>query len=648
MPNIADTVYPSYLPGIPRRAVSVTNIMDNGVDVEKQAAGHGATDDVETESPTESQPLNDVKVEPPTAPASSTNRSASTPKTKVKEVKGKQCTCCPCCTCSRAVVLAAVGVMFMVGDDDAAAPQGDVNTGESSFRRAVGGVAADHTACSEVGRDILAEGGSAVDAAIAALVCVGVRQPHSMGIGGGLFLAVYKKDPHTVEMYDGRETAPAAATYDTYFNKSFNFGPLSVGVPGEVLAYWEAHQKHGRLPWSDLFQPTIRMAADGHPLSHSTARALGILKSVFKYDVENNAELCKMFCDESGKLKKEGDTIFMPALARTLQGIADFGPEYLYSPNSSAAINLTRDIEDMGGLVTLSDLEQYKVVKAPPVSTSLGDLTLHTLTAPSGGPVMALVLKILHGLNLGPEDLKNATTKAAMWHKVVESFKYAYADRLKLGDPAYVNVSQLLEKMASPEYADYLRDAIDPERTYSTDHYTNISVAPWREEGTTHISHHQLLFRVSSASPNYIAPGKRPLSSMAPAIIVDKDGNPRLVLGSAGGARITTINAQVTARVLWLKQTLEKAINAKRLHHQLFPNHISWEQGFPQDILGKLKEYGHELVPRTSYMAVVQAVSRDPLTGEVTAFSDPRKHAEARLLYEDEVDHDRDDNNNKK
>nr|KAG5699190.1 hypothetical protein BaRGS_012711 [Batillaria attramentaria] len=605
---------------------------------------------------------------------------------------------------SRAVVLAAVGVMFMVyalalalglglglrGDDDAAAPQGDVNTGESSFRRAVGGVAADHTACSEVGRDILAEGGSAVDAAIAALVCVGVRQPHSMGIGGGLFLAVYKKDPHTVEMYDGRETAPAAATYDTYFNKSFNFGPLSVGVPGEVLAYWEAHQKHGRLPWSDLFQPTIRMAADGHPLSHSTARALGILKSVLKYDVENNAELCKMFCDESGKLKKEGDTIFMPALARTLQGIADFGPEYLYSPNSSAAINLTRDIEDMGGLVTLSDLEQYKVVKAPPVSTSLGDLTLHTLTAPSGGPVMALVLKILHGLNLGPEDLKNATTKAAMWHKVVESFKYAYADRLKLGDPAYVNVSQLLEKMASPEYADYLRDAIDPERTYSTDHYTNISVAPWREEGTTHISvlgpdgdavsatstinyyfgsrlvsastgiilNNELadfakadglnVDGLQSASPNYIAPGKRPLSSMAPAIIVDKDGNPRLVLGSAGGARITTINAQVTARVLWLKQTLEKAINAKRLHHQLFPNHISWEQGFPQDILGKLKEYGHELVPRTSYMAVVQAVSRDPLTGEVTAFSDPRKHAEARLLYEDEVDHDRDDNNNKK
>ncbi|XP_076450372.1 glutathione hydrolase 1 proenzyme-like isoform X2 [Babylonia areolata] len=593
-----------------------------------------------------------------------------------------------CCPCSKLVVCSAVGVMITVyllalglglGLGLGAAPRGAGQGG----RRPVGAVAADHTACSEVGRDILAEGGSAVDSAVATLLCVGVLQPHSMGIGGGVFLVVYDRKTGTVDTYDGREVAPLAATFDRYVNNSFTFGKWSIGVPGEIPAYWKAHQKHGRLPWKKLFAPAIDMAANGHPLSYSAARALRVLRDVFGKRLKDYPDLCQVFCKaNSTEPKEEGDTVWMPALADTLRGLAAHGPDFLYSNTSTAARNFVRDVQSLGGLVTMEDLQRYRVVQDPPLTVSLGDLTLHTMTAPSGGPVLALLAKILHDLNLSPSDLSDSSREAAMWHKVVEAIKFAYADRLHLGDPAFVHVSQLLQKMASPDYARKLRQAIDPTRTYESAHYTNITSALPQEEGTTHISvlgpdgdavsatstinyyYGSLLMSPSTgiilnneladfntamarpgldlttlqhSSPNFIQPGKRPLSSMAPAIVVDRAGNPRLVVGSAGGARITNCNVQVMARVLWLGQTLKEAILAKRLHHQLVPNVLKWEFGYPQDVLTNLASYGHTLKERTTYMAVAQAVSRDPVTGQVSAFSDPRKKALARLLFDTDM-----------
>ncbi|PVD33745.1 hypothetical protein C0Q70_05005 [Pomacea canaliculata] len=589
----------------------------------------------------------------------------SAPRPGRKGTKSHVSTTCRCCSCSKAVVVAAVGIMCVVYmlamglglglGLNADATQTDL--GVNGSRKVVGAVAADHTDCSEVGRDVLARGGSAVDAAISSLLCTGVRQPHSTGLGGGVYLAVYQKKPQAVEMFDGREVAPLLATYDQYFNKSFFRGGLSIAVPAEIKALWQAHQKYGRLPWKDLFAPAIKMAAEGHPLSHSTARALALDSS----KLSSIPGLCRLFCKEDGRTPKvEGDVVFMPALAKTLEGFANHGPDYLYGSNSQVAAKLIEEVSSMGGLLKQEDLTRYQVLTAPPVSAQLGDLTLHTLTAPSGGPVLSLVLRIISGFGLTPDDIRDPERSGATLHKMVESFKFAYADRLKIADPM----------MASADHADRLRQAIDPHRTYDPQHYTNLSAASWTEEGTTHISiispegdavfgslvvsestglilnNHMADFAKSEGpvldtqkvgSPNYVTPGKRPLSSMAPAIIVDKDGNPRLVLGSAGGVRITTTNAQVIARNLWLGQSLEDAINEKRLHHQLFPNVLVWEEGLNQDILTKLQSYGHETKPHTSYMAVVQAVARDSSTGEITAFSDPRKHAEARLLYEDEL-----------
>ncbi|XP_050408710.1 glutathione hydrolase 1 proenzyme [Patella vulgata] len=542
----------------------------------------------------------------------------------------------------------------------------------------VGAVAADHAKCSDIGRDILDIGGSAVDAAIATLLCNGIMQPHSMGIGGGCFMVLYDQQRQSADVINGREVAPKAATFNKYTNKSPLFGPLSIAVPGEVKAYWAAHQKYGKIPWKDLFAPSIKMARDGAPLSASAARGLRFIRNRLAKNLnttlnESYPELCKIYCDENGKILKENSTIYRRTFAETLQGLAEEGPEYLYS--GEGARKLIKDIKQFNGILTMDDLKNYKLKDTQAISYQYGNITLHTLGAPSGGPVMGLILKIMEGFNFTADDLSSLDKKAAMYHKMIESFKFVYADRLKLADPLFVNLENLMNKMVSPEYADFLREQIDTSFTHNTTYYTNLTSGNWDSYGTTHISiigpdgdavavtstinyyfgsllyspstgiilnnemadfsfpDKTVLDQLKSQTSNYVAPGKTPLSSMCPAIFVDNNGEAVLVMGSSGGARITTVNAQVAARILWLDQSVKEAIQTLRFHHQLFPNHVIFEQKFSKDVMNLLhNQYGHKYTERTTYMAVVQGVARDPITREIHAFSDERKHGKASLL----------------
>ncbi|KAK6191461.1 hypothetical protein SNE40_003146 [Patella caerulea] len=536
----------------------------------------------------------------------------------------------------------------------------------------VAAVAADHAKCSDIGRDILDIGGSVVDAAIGTLLCNGVMQPHSMGIGGGCFMVIYDQHRQAVDVINGREIAPEAATLDKYTNKSTLFGPLSIAVPGEVKVYWAAHQKYGKIPWKDLFVPAIKMARDGIPLSASAARGLRIKSAYLAKNLnttlyQSYPELCKIFCDENGEILKENSTIYRRKLAETLQGLADEGPDYLYS--GEGARKLIKDIKKLNGIMTMDDLMNYKLKDIQAISYRFGNITMHTLGVPSSGPVMGLILKIMEGFNFTADDLTSFDKKTAMFHKMIESFKFAFADRLKLGDPLFVNMEDMMNKMVSPEYADFLRQQIDTSYTHNTTYYTNLTSGNWDSYGTTHISiigpdgdavavtstinyyFGSLLYSPStgiilnnemedfsvpdttSQSSNYVAPGKTPMSSMCPAIFVDNNGEVVLVMGASGGVRIPTTNAQVAARILWLDQTVKEAIQTLRFHHQLFPNHIVFEQGFPKDFVNILhNQYGHEHTERTTHMAVVQAVARDPITREFQAFSDERKHGKASIL----------------
>ncbi|KAK6191463.1 hypothetical protein SNE40_003147 [Patella caerulea] len=542
----------------------------------------------------------------------------------------------------------------------------------------VGAVAADHATCSDIGRDILDGGGSAVDAAIATLLCNGIMQPHSMGIGGGCFMVIYDQHRQAVDVINGREIAPEAAALDKYTNKSPLFGPLSIAVPGEVKAYWAAHQKYGKIPWKDLFAPSIKMARDGAPLSASAARGLRFIRNRLAKNLnttlnQSYPELCEIYCDENGDILKENSTIYRRAFAETLQGLADEGPDYLYS--GEGARKLIKDIKKFNGIITMDDLKNYKLKDTRAISYQYGNITMHTLGAPSGGPVMGLILKIMEGFNFTADDLSSLDKKTAMFHKMIESFKFVYADRLKLADPLFVNLEDLMNKMVSPEYADFLRQQIDTSSTHNTTYYTNLTSGNWDSYGTTHISiigpdgdavavtstinyyfgsllyspstgiilnnemadfsfpDKTVLDQLKSQTSNYVAPGKTPLSSMCPAIFVDNNGEAVLVMGSSGGARITTVNSQVAARILWLDQSVKEAIQTLRFHHQLFPNHIIFEEKFPKDVMNLLHtQYGHKYTERTTYMAVVQGIARDLTTREIQAFSDERKHGKASFL----------------
>lgn len=541
-----------------------------------------------------------------------------------------------------------------------------------------GAVVADHEVCSKIGRDVLVEGGSAVDASIATLLCNGIMAPHSMGIGGGCYMVIYDQRNKKTLVIDGRETAPLSASQAIFANVSGYHGPMFIAVPGEIAAYWKAHQSHGKLPWKRLFQPSVILLEKGFHISNSVERAMKII-SVGGRNACDNKGLSEVFCDKSKQILPEGSFVTWPKLAQTYRQISELGPDYMYK--GDVAATMAREIQKMGGIITKEDFDTYSVKESSGIEFDLGGLTLLTHGAPSGGPVMGLIMNILKEMNLSPESLKDTETKALTYHKIIEAIKFGYAERMKLGDPDFVQgVREIEEKMRSDKYAAFLKGKIDLTKTHEQSYYSNLTHAA-HDHGTSHVSvlspdgdavsvtstintyfgslvmsestgilwnNEMLDFslhdsnnldNLQASESNRVMPGKRPLSSMAPAIFIDKNtGIVQMVVGNAGGSKITTTNIQVAIRNLWLGQDVETSVREKRFHHQLEPNQVVYEFGYPQDVLTELKKYGHELQYQDTYMSVVQAISRNKHTGEITAFSDERKIPGKAMFYTFEED----------
>ena len=384
-----------------------------------------------------------------------------------------------------------------------------------------------------------------------------------------------------------------------------------------------------------------------------------------------------IFCDNMGKFLPEGSFVKWPKLANTYKQIADLGPNYLYK--GDVAKTMAEEIANMGGIFTKEDFETYSVRENAGIEFDLGDMTLLTLGAPSGGPIMGLAMNILRGMDINEYSLKDTTSKGLTFHKMIEAIKFAYGKRFELGDADFVpGVREKIEEMMSDKYAEYLRGKIDLTKTHDIPYYANATEAA-HDEGTAHVSvlspsgdavsvtstintyfgslmvsestgiiwNNEMadfsLFDTNNVHglkltvPNKVEPGKRPLSSMAPAIFVDKEtGSVRMVVGNAGGPKITTTNIQVAVRNLWLGEDVDAAVRAKRFHHQLDPNRLVYEFGYPQDVLEELKKYGHKLKYQDTYMSVVQAISRNKNTGEITGFSDERKYPGKAMFYSTE------------
>ncbi|XP_065081870.1 scoloptoxin SSD14-like isoform X2 [Ochlerotatus camptorhynchus] len=536
-----------------------------------------------------------------------------------------------------------------------------------SDHRRVGAVASNAYECASVGADILRQGGSAVDVAIAMMFCEEVACPESAGMGGGFLLTFYHRDTGKVEVFDAREIAAQAATQDMFVDHKNGtaHGGLAIATPGALKGYWVLHQRYGKLPWRRLVEPSVELCYSGHTVDPYMAQALQERKE----KVLNTPSLREIFVNpETGDVWKQGDRFRRPHFAETLKVVADEGADALYSSKGSLLPKLMGDLKEFGSVITKEDFYSYEPRWLSPVSTKLRDgNTVYCAALPGGGTILIHMLNVLDGFrDLSPND-------PVTWQRVVETFKHAYGIRTRLGDPPFVKgIDDLIRNLTSKDYADQIRDKMYDDKTFTNYDYYGADFTTPEDHGTAHVSvlapngdaiavtstindyfgaHLRSpktgiilngemddfstpgvinIFGVPASPANYIAPGKRPLSSMSPTIVVDRKGDVRLIAGGAGGTRITTATLQVILRKIFFGQDLQAAMDGYRVHHQLAPMQVEYEGAVDDRIIEGLKARGHAM-KKVQRVATMTAVAREH-DGRVTAAFDPRRPGSVEIV----------------
>nr|CAB3248958.1 gamma-glutamyltranspeptidase 1-like [Phallusia mammillata] len=499
-------------------------------------------------------------------------------------------------------------------------------------------VATGNKQCATVGVNTLRSGGNAVDAAIATVLCEGVVEPEFTGIGGGFVMTIYNKAGDNFTVIDARETAPIQSTKTMYgvgdkVEENLR-SPLGIAVPGALRGFQLAHDKYGKLPWKQLFEPAI-ILANGFPVNGELERKLVEEKSA----ILKSKILCNIYCDKTKKdVKKTNDVVKNPLLEETMVKISKDGSNVFYS--SPMADKMVSEIQKSGGIITAKDFETYQAVERKPINVTLpnGKYKLFAPPLPLGGPVFAMIMSIMDSFNIsGPVFKKDPSLQ---WHRTVEAFKHAYGARTHFEDPSFnANVTKISEKFLSPEFIESIKGKIKDKVTFQNPSYygaTPVSV-DLHDASTMHVSvlapngdavavtstvnwHFGSTFVSPSTGvlfnnemgdftipvkaneqnwkfANAIEPGKRPLSSMTPCIVYDeKTNNAVFIIGAAGGLHITTATAQSLLRLLYFGTgELSEAIEGSRLHHQLFPNQLFHETGFNKSVLEDLRSIGHNV-----------------------------------------------------
>ncbi|OMP02511.1 Gamma-glutamyltranspeptidase [Corchorus olitorius] len=531
-----------------------------------------------------------------------------------------------------------------------------------------GAVATDDGRCSKIGRDVLRIGGHAVDAAVAASLCLGVVSAASSGIGGGDFMLVREANGKT-QAFDMRETAPMKASENMY-NGNANLkanGVLSVAVPGELAGLHKAWKEHGKLPWKRLVKPAENLARNGFKISPYLRMQMESTKSAILAD----KGLSDVYTS-NGELLKVGDICYNKKLAETLRTISIHGVEAFY--NGSVGLNLVKDIQKAGGIITMDDLRNYKAKVRKPISENFLGLKILSMPPPSSGGVsMILMLNILAQYGF-PSGISGSLGV----HRLIESLKHAFAVRMNLGDPEFVEISKVVSDMLSPKLAKELKKTIYDNMTFGPDHYGG-KWNPLNDHGTSHVSivdkernavsmtntvnayfgakilspstgivlnnemdDFSMPTNQSSANTrppapaNFIRPGKRPLSSMTPTIVL-KNEKLRGVVGASGGANIIAATTQVFLNHFARGMDPLSSVMAPRVYHQLIPNVVVYENWttvtgdhfeVPADIRTDLAKKGHVLrglAGGTISQLIVNKLGGLKGKGVLVAVSDPRK-----------------------
>ena len=498
-----------------------------------------------------------------------------------------------------------------------------------------GMVVAQEKIAAHIGADILRQGGNAVDAAVATGFALAVTYPRAGNIGGGGFMVIHSTGRNEDVAIDYRETAPAAMTRDIFLgadgkpdnDKSRN-SALGIGVPGTVAGLALALEKYGsgRFTLAQIIKPAIELARDGFVVTDDMADTLSdMYRRMARWP--NSA---RTFSRVDGTPLHDGDRLVQAQLAATLSAIAEQGPRGFYE--GPVAEKLAKAVSGAGGIMTPDDLKSYQAVIRNPVRGSYRGYEIVSMPLPSsGGTVLLETLNILEGFPLG--DMKQGSTLSL--HVMIEAMKRAYADRARyLGDPAFVNAPTNI--LLAKDYAAKQRAGIDlaratpadvlpvnsPREGSNTTHYSIVDSSgnavsntytlnfPYGvglvADGTGVLLNNELddftaapgasnAFGLVGFEANLPGPGKRPLSSMSPTIVL-KDGKPVLVTGTPGGSRIISAVLQIVVDVLDYKMDIAAAVAAPRVHHQWMPDEVRVERGFSEEVLAELKAKGHRVL----------------------------------------------------
>ncbi|XP_057741062.1 glutathione hydrolase 1-like isoform X2 [Arachis stenosperma] len=447
-------------------------------------------------------------------------------------------------------------------------------------------------------------------------------------------------------------------------------GGLSVAVPGELSGLHEAWKQHGRLPWKRLVRPAEILARRGFKISPYLRMQMEQTESGILQD----KGLHSIFAP-NGELLNIGEVCYNKKLADTLGAIAMFGPQAFYG--GLVGHNLVKDVQSVGGILTMEDLKGYQVKQTKPITNDVLGLEILAMPPPSGGPPMMLLLNIL-----AQYELPSGLSGSLGYHREIEALKHVFAVRMNLGDPDFVNITAVLSDMLSPEFAKVLKNDIIDNRTFGPDHYGG----RWNQihdHGTSHLSVIDLdrnavsmtttvnayfgskilspstgivlnnemddfsmpMKNVSNdvpppAPPNFVAPGKRPLSSMSPTIVL-KDGKLQAAVGASGGAMIIAGTSEVILNHFVKGMDPFSSVMSPRVYHQLIPNVVNYENWttvsgdhfeLPSDIRAALISKGHVLkglAGGTICQLVVQdidpSMGNNKESGKLVAVSDPRK-----------------------
>ena len=527
-----------------------------------------------------------------------------------------------------------------------------------------GMVASHNVLSSRIAAEILANGGNAIDAGAALGFALAVTLPRAGNIGGGGFMLVHVAELDKTIAIDFRETAPAAAEQDMFFDangnvvldETYRFSHKSSAIPGSVAGLAHIVEQYGTMTLAEVLAPAIRLARDGIEVTYDLAADLA-----FSQRLKNNPASLRKFYKPDGSSYEVGEIFKQPDLAWTLSEIAAGGVDAFY--RGSVAKKIVADMEAHNGLITLDDLANYDVIEREPVRGTFRGYDIAAMPAPSsGGTHVIQMLNILENFPLADMGAESADAL----HLMAEAMKFSYADRSKyLGDPDFVKVPT--ETLVSKTYAEDIASKISLDRALSSDEIAPGELTIYESDETTHYSvvddegnmvgnTYTLMFSFGSgvviegtgilmnnnmgnftlrsdipdafglmgSENNLIRPNRRPVSSMSP-VLVSKDGKPMLMTGSPGGSKIISANMQMILNVLEFGMNIADASVAPRIHHQWRPDTLEIESGVSPDTVSRLIDKGQSIKfsQRSANMGSLQTVMwRD---GFFYGYSDPRR-----------------------